>query len=44
MALSCHTPSLRVLLPLCPEGTRVKVVQRYVPFRGVGVAYAWEPC
>jgi hypothetical protein len=44
-ALSCHSPSLRALLPLCPERTRVAAwTKRYTPFRpGVGVSYAWEP-
>lgn len=44
-ALSCHTPSLRMLLPLCPPATRVLAwVKPWAVFRPyVGVAYAWEP-
>lgn len=44
-ALSCSEVSLRELLPLTPEGTRVGAwVKRLVFFRpGVRVAYAWEP-
>lgn len=44
-ALSCSSPSLRVLLPLCPEKARVMAwVKPYVPHRpGVGPTYAWEP-
>lgn len=44
-ALSCSTPSLRTLLPMCPEQTRVAAWVK--PFhaykRGVRPAYAWEP-
>lgn len=44
-ALSCHTPSLRALLPLCPEDVRVGAWVK--PFhaykKGVRPAYAWEP-
>ena len=44
-ALSCHTPSLKILLPMCPEGTRiaawVKPFCSFKPF--VNPAYAWEP-
>lgn len=44
-ALSCHTPSLRHLLPLCPEDVRVAAWVK--PFhaykKGVRPAYAWEP-
>jgi hypothetical protein len=44
-ALSCHTPSLRVLLPFCPSDIRIGAWVK--PFhaykRGVRPAYAWEP-
>lgn len=44
-ALSCHTPSLRALLPLCPADVRVGAWVK--PFhaykKGVRPAYAWEP-
>ena len=44
-ALSCSSPSLRFLLPLCPEAVRVlawtKPFAVYKP--NVGVAYTWEP-
>ena len=43
-ALSCSTPSLKVLLPLCP--TRARVAAWVKPFcsfkKGVNPAYAWE--
>lgn len=44
-ALSCHTPSLRTLLPLCPDDTRTMAwVKPFAVFKAnVGVAYAWEP-
>lgn len=44
-ALSCHTPSLRVLLPLCPLDVRVGawVKPFHVFKKGVRPAYAWEP-
>lgn len=44
-ALSCHTPSLRVLLPLCPDDARVMAwVKPWASFKpSVRVAYAWEP-
>lgn len=44
-ALSCSSPSLRILLPMCPEGTRVMAwVKPFAVFKpNVGVAYAWEP-
>ena len=44
-ALSCSSPSLAQLLPLCPNGTRVMAwVKPFAIFKpGVGVAYAWEP-
>lgn len=44
-ALSCSSPSLRVLLPMCP--TDVRIAAWVKPFhaykRGVRPAYAWEP-
>lgn len=44
-ALSLHTPSLRTLLPLCPEDVRVGAwVKPFASFKpGVNPAYAWEP-
>lgn len=44
-ALSCHTPSLRDLLPLCPIDARVGawVKPFHVYKKGVRPAYAWEP-
>lgn len=44
-ALSCHSPSLRVLLPMCPDDVRVMAwVKPFAVFKpNVGVAYAWEP-
>jgi hypothetical protein len=44
-ALSCSTPSLRLLLPLCPDDVRVMAwVKPFAAFkRNVRVAYAWEP-
>ena len=44
-ALSCHTPSLRQLLPLCPEDVRVMAwVKPFAAFKpNVNPAYAWEP-
>ena len=43
-ALSTHTPSLRWLLPMCPEGTRVGAwVKPFCAMRGQRIAYAWEP-
>lgn len=44
-ALSLHTPSLRVILPMCPDICRVMAwVKPFASFKpGVGVAYAWEP-
>jgi hypothetical protein len=44
-ALSCHTPSLRYLLPLCPEDVRVMAwVKPFAAFKpNVNPAYAWEP-
>lgn len=44
-ALSCSSPSLQAILPLCPPGVRVAAWTK--PFaaykRNVRVAYAWEP-
>ena len=44
-ALSCHTPSLRVLWPMCPEDTRVGawVKPFHVMKKGVRPSYGWEP-
>ena len=44
-ALSCHTPSLRQLLPLCPNDVRIGAwVKPYASSRpGVMPVYAWEP-
>lgn len=44
-ALSLSSPSLRVLLPLCPPDVRVAAwVKPFSAFkRGVRPAYAWEP-
>ena len=44
-ALSCSSPSLRVLLPLCPEDVRVGawVKPFHIYKKGVRPAYAWEP-
>ena len=44
-ALSCSSPSLRQLLPLCPEDVRIGawVKPFHVFKRGVRPAYAWEP-
>lgn len=44
-AMSLHTPSLRVLLPMCPDDVRVCAwVKPFASFKpGVTVAYAWEP-
>lgn len=44
-ALSCSSPSLRQLLPLCPEGVRVMAwVKPFCIFKkGVRPAYGWEP-
>lgn len=44
-ALSCSSPSLRTLLPMCPDGVRVGAwVKPFCAFKaGVTVAYAWEP-
>lgn len=44
-ALSLSTPSLRRILPLCPEDARVGAwVKPFCSFKpGVNPAYAWEP-
>jgi hypothetical protein len=44
-ALSCSSPSLRVLLPMTPDDTRVAAwVKPFHAFKkGVRPAYAWEP-
>lgn len=44
-ALSASSPSLGLILPLCPNGTRVGAwVKPFCVFKpGVNPAYAWEP-
>lgn len=44
-ALSCSSPSLRIILPLCPEEARVGAwVKPFCSFKpNVNPAYAWEP-
>lgn len=44
-ALSLHTPSLRAILPLCPEDVRVSAwVKPFASFKpGVNPGYCWEP-
>lgn len=44
-ALSCNSSNLRVLLPLCPDDTRVGAwVKPFAVFKkGVNPIYAWEP-
>jgi hypothetical protein len=44
-ALSLHEPSLRHILPLCPDDCRVSPwVKPFASFKpGVNPAYAWEP-
>lgn len=44
-ALSASSPSLRTILPMCPEDVRVAAwVKPFCAFkRGVRPAYAWEP-
>ena len=44
-ALSCSSPSLKEILPLCPPDVRVMAwVKPFCSFKpNVGVAYAWEP-
>lgn len=44
-ALSCSSPTLQAILPLCPPDARVCAwVKPFASFKpGVRVAYAWEP-
>ena len=44
-ALSCSSPSLRALLPLCPDDVRIGAwVKPFAVFKpGVHPAYSWEP-
>lgn len=44
-AMSLSSPSLRAILPLCPEDVRVLAwIKPFAAFKpNVGVAYAWEP-
>lgn len=44
-ALSCHTPSLRAMLDLCPDDVRIGAwVKPFASFKAnVNPAYAWEP-
>lgn len=44
-ALSCSSPSLRLILPLCPNDVRIMAwVKTFsTMFPGVNPAYAWEP-
>lgn len=44
-AMSLHVPSLRVILPMCPEDVRIGVwVKPFAAFKpNVNPAYAWEP-
>lgn len=44
-AMSASSPSLRTILPLCPDDVRVGAwVKPFAIFKpNVGVAYAWEP-
>jgi hypothetical protein len=44
-ALSCHSPSLKQILNLCPENIRVMAwVKPFASFKpGTNPAYAWEP-
>ena len=44
-AISLHVPSLRVILPMCPDDCRIGAwVKPYASFKpGVNPAYAWEP-
>jgi len=44
-ALSASTPSLRIILPLCPDDVRVAAwVKPFAAFKpNVNPAYAWEP-
>lgn len=43
-ALSCSSPSLRLLLPLCPDDVRIGAwVKPFCAWKDRSVAYAWEP-
>lgn len=44
-AMSCHTPSLRTLLPMCPDDVRVASwCKSFGVFKpNVNPAYVWEP-
>jgi hypothetical protein len=45
-AMSLHVPSLRVLLPMCPDDARISALVKPPPwttFPGLRVSYAWEP-
>lgn len=44
-AMSLSSPSLKIILPMCPEDCRVSAwVKPFAAFKpNVGVAYAWEP-
>jgi hypothetical protein len=44
-ALSCSSPSLKILLPLCPNKVRIMAWTRtYSSFKpGIWPAYSWEP-
>lgn len=44
-AMSCSSPSLKTILPMCPDDCRVSPwVKPFAIFKpNVGVAYAWEP-
>ncbi len=43
-ALSCSSPSLRFLLPLCPPDVRIAAwVKPFASFKRANPAYAWEP-
>ncbi len=44
-AMSLHTPSLRKILPMCPDDCRVGAwVKPFASFKpSVRIAYAWEP-
>lgn len=44
-ALSLHSPSLHIILPMCPEDVRVGAwVKPFCSYKpGVPIAYAWEP-
>jgi len=44
-ALSCSSPSLRIILPLCPPVIRIGIwVKPFCSFKAnVNPAYAWEP-